>query len=101
MEILHFADEKSPALLTDTAQIPEDGLVWVDFVRDDAQLWDCWAEPLIGVPIEPQHVADSLNASHRSFFDGTVDYDMLVFQGLGPKDVPFPQEPRPAAFFMF
>ncbi len=102
MEILHFANGNNPVLLTDTAKIPEDGLVWVDFVRDDAQHWDCWAEPLIGVPIEPQHVEDSLNATHPSFFDGTADYDMLVFQGLGPRDViPFPLETRTSTFFLF
>lgn len=101
MEIVHFPSDGTPRVLTDTAKIPEDGLVWVDFIRDDAQHWECWAEPLIGVPIEPQHVEDSHNASHPSFFDGTADYDMLVFQGLGPRDMPFPLETRTAAFFMF
>lgn len=102
MEILHFAEGKNPTQLNNTEQIPEDGLVWVDFVRDDAQHWDCWAEPLIGVPLEPQHVEDSLNPTHPSFFDGTADYDMLVFQGLGPHDgMPVPLETRSSAFFMF
>lgn len=101
MEILHFSSDNTPTVLTDTTQIPEDGLVWVDFSRDEAEHWDCWAEPLIGVPIEPQHVEDSHNATHPSFFDGTADYDMLLFQGLGPRDKPFPLATRTAAFFMF
>jgi len=101
MEILHFASGKAPTVLTDTTQIPEDGLVWVDFIRDDASHWECWAEPLIGVPIEPQHVVDSHNPTHPSFFDGTPDYDMLIFQGLGPRDNPFPLETRTTAFFLF
>jgi magnesium transporter len=101
MEILHFSSNRAPTVLTDTAQIPEDGLVWVDFIRDEAQHWECWAEPLIGVPIESQHVEDSHNPTHPSFFDGTPDYDMLIFQGLGPRDDPFPLETRTAAFFLF
>ena len=101
MEILHFSNDSTPTVLTDTRQIPEDGLVWVDFSRDEAEHWECWAEPLIGVPIEPQHVTDSHNPTHPSFFDGTADYDMLLFQGLGPRDKPFPLETRTAAFFMF
>ena len=101
MEILHFSKGNTPTVLTDTTQIPEDGLVWVDFSRDEAEHWECWAEPLIGVPIEPQHVTDSHNATHPSFFDGTPDYDMLLFQGLGPRDKPFPLATRTAAFFMF
>jgi magnesium transporter len=101
MQILHFVNGDPPRPLTEIGQIPPAGLVWVDFVRDDAHAWECWAEPLIGVPIEPQHVADSHNAAHPSFFDGTPDYDMLIFQGLGPRDDPFPLETRTAAFFMF
>lgn len=101
MEIVHFPGGGNPTVLADTGKIPEDGLVWVDFIRDEAQHWECWAEPLIGVPIETQHVEDSHNASHPSFFDGTADYDMLVFQGLGPRDLPFPLETRTAIFFMF
>ena len=101
MEILHFADGKVPVRLADTGQIPEDGLVWVDFMRDDAQSWECWAEPLVGVPIEAEHVEDSHNPTHPSFFDGTPDYDMLIFQSLGPRDDPFPLETRTAAFFLF
>src|SRR3546814_18856071 len=42
-----------------------------------------------------------MNPLHPSFFDGTPDYDMLIFQGLGPRDEPFPMEARTTVFFMF
>lgn len=101
MDILHFKTGQPIRQITQDTHLPEEGLVWVDFVREDAANWDCWAEPLIGVPIEPQHVADSLNADHPSFFDGTADYDMLIFQGISAKDDPFPIETRTGAFFLF
>ena len=101
MNILHFKNGQPTRLLVEGAELPEEGLVWVDYVRERATNWECWAEPLIGVPIEPQHVSDSLNPEHPSFFDGTADYDMLIFRGLGAKDDPFPLETRTAAFFLF
>ena len=101
MNILHFKTGQSIQQIEEGVALPEDGLIWVDYVREQATHWDCWAEPLIGVPIEPQHVADSLHAEHPSFFDGTPDYDMLIFEGLGAKDDPFPLETRTATFFLF
>lgn len=101
MNLYHFPDGQAPRLLPSDAALPEDGIVWADFVRGEALGWECWAEPVAGAPIEVQHVSDALNASHPSFFDGTPDYDMLIFQGLGPRDDPFPIETRTAAFFLF
>jgi magnesium transporter len=100
MRIFHFSEGK-PSVLPDDAALPDQGLIWVDFLRDDAQGWECWAEPLIGTPIDPEHVSDSLNPTHPSFFDGTSEYDMLVFEGLGPRPEPLPLETRTATFFMF
>jgi len=101
MNLYHFVEGRMPRLLPADAELPLDGLVWADFVRSEAEGWECWAEPQVGVPIEAQHVADSLSANHPSFFDGTSDYDMLIFQGLGPRDDPFPIETRTATFFLF
>ncbi|TXH05713.1 MAG: hypothetical protein E6R07_02570 [Nevskiaceae bacterium] len=101
MQILHFLANQPPKELGSVDRIPAEGLVWVDFVREQGENWDCWAEPLLGVEIEPQHVSDSLNPQHPSFFDGTPDYDMLIFEGLGPRDDPFPLETRNVAFFLF
>lgn len=101
MEILHLLNGRPPQRLEALQRLPDAGLVWADFVRSQAQGWECWAEPLIGAAIEPQHVTDSHNADHPSFFDGTPAYDMLIFEGLGPKDGSFPLETRTAAFFLF
>jgi magnesium transporter len=101
MQIFHFVNGQPARVLPPDAPLPADGMIWADFLRSEAADWACWAEPLVNVAIEPQHVSDSLNANHPSFFDGTPDYDMLVFQGLGPRDDPFPIETRTAAFFLF
>lgn len=101
MELLYFKNGQPPERLETLTTLPSEGVVWADFVRSEAQHWECWAEPLVGEPIDPKHVADSLNAEHPSFFDGTPGYDMLIFQGLGPSAEPFPLETRTAAFFLF
>lgn len=101
MQILQFTNDQPPVKLD---QLPEklgDKLLWLDWVRNDAQGWEDVVEKLCGVKVEQQHITDSHNAMHPSFFDGTDRYDMLIFQGLGPEDEPFPLETRTAAFFMF
>ncbi|MGH8541332.1 MAG: magnesium transporter CorA family protein [Stenotrophobium sp.] len=100
MEILHFNNGQPPRVLAALEKLPDSGLVWVDLVREESG-WECWAEPVIGCAVEPQHVQDSLNPHHPSFFDGTADYDMLVFEGLGPSDNPVPLTIATAAFFLF
>ncbi len=101
MEICHFVNGQKPRMLDPAAALPEDGLLWIDFVRDQARDWAIWVEPRIGVAIEPQHVEDSLNPTHPSFFDGTADYDMLVFEGLAAGTAPFPITTGASTFFMF
>ncbi|MGH8460319.1 MAG: magnesium transporter CorA family protein [Stenotrophobium sp.] len=100
VQIYHFANAAPPRLLDSTEPLPQSGLIWIDILREEAQNWACTVEPMAGCAIEAQHVADSLNPDHPSFFDGTADYDMLVFQGLGPRDDTFPLETRTAVFFL-
>lgn len=101
MEILHFKTGELPVRLAQLEKMPDEGVVWIDLLRDEAECWTAIVEPLLQVEIEPQHERDALNPEHPSSFDGTSDYDVLIFEGLGPKDDPFPLETRTAAFFMF
>lgn len=101
MNAYHLLNGKPPRPLEKGESLPAKGLIWADFTHAQAAGWECWAEPLLGVPIDPEHVSDSHNVDHPSYFDGTADYDMLVFQGLGPRDDPFPLEARTAVFFIF
>ncbi|NKF21254.1 magnesium transporter CorA family protein [Solimonas marina] len=101
MELYHFEDGKPPHRIDPNQPLPANGFFWADFFRDEAADWPCWAEPKVRAAIDPQHIEDSLNSRHPSFFDGTADYDMLIFQGLGPGEAPFPIEPRTTAMFIF
>ena len=101
MEVFHLIPGQAPIRFNTIDRMPEDGFVWIDITREQAQGWEEWPRRLLGVEVDLQHVEDSLSPLHNSFFDGTPDYDMLIFEGLGPKDDPFPLETRTAAFFMF
>lgn len=101
MQILHFIEGEPPTALTVLDTLPKHGLVWVDLVRDETKDWATHLETLLRVEIDPEHVNDSLSPTHPSFFDGTADYDMLIFEGLGPDSNPFPLQTRRAALFLF
>ncbi len=101
MDLYHIVNGHGVSRLAADAPMPKDGFVWADFERSQAGAWAEWVGARLGVTIDPQHVEDSMNPQHPSFFDHTAEYDMLIFEGFGPKDVPFPIETRVAAFFIF
>lgn len=101
MKIRHFLPDQAPQLLDSIQQLPDEGFIWLDYEREQAQGWEQLPESLLGVRIDIQHIEDSLNHNHVSFFDGTSDYDMLIFEGLGPNQDPVPLETRSAALFVF
>lgn len=101
MKIHHFLPDQAPRLLNSIQQLPDDGFVWLDYLREEAQGWEKLPETLLGTRIDSQHIEDSLNPAHVSFFDGTPDYDMLIFEGLGPNQDPVPLETRSVALFVF
>jgi len=101
MEIYHCLCGQPPILHNMLERMPEEGYIWLDFLRAEAQGWEAWPQRLLGVEIDPTQVIDALTPDHNSYFDGTEDYDMLIFEGLGPKDDPFPLETRTASFFVF
>ncbi|MDE0854353.1 MAG: magnesium transporter CorA family protein [Nevskia sp.] len=101
MEIYHCLGGQPPILHNRLERMPEEGYVWLDFERSEAQGWESWPRLLLGVEVDHTQVVDSMTPDHSSYFDGTEDYDMLIFEGLGPKDDPFPLDTRTATFFVF
>lgn len=101
MQIVHFPPSMPPLRLARLPARIGEGLLWIDLQRDAATDWVTTLEPWLALEIDPRHAADSLNPAHPSFFDGTPDYDMLVFAGLGPCETLFPLETRSATFFLF
>lgn len=93
-----------PKRLDAVERLPEEGFVWLDFTRGDARDWPQWVEKLTGNKVHDAHVADSFNGEHPSYYDGTEDYDMLIFKGLTPEESEDPTQlilTKSAAFFMF
>lgn len=86
MDILHFTGPAEVTRLEPMASLPEDGFVWLDFAREQEAHWASDVERLCGVVIHERHINDSFNLAHPTFFDGTAEYDMLIFRGLSPGD---------------
>lgn len=101
MQALLLPEGQPPEVVADPSQRPESGVLWLDFVRDDGEDWPALVERLSGITVLRQHVIDGNNARHPSHYDGTTDYDLLIFQGLGPDPRADEIETRTAAFFMF
>ena len=108
MQIFRFSRQgEIPTRLEAIEQLPGEGFIWLDFARDEAAQWTQWALKLASVAISNEHFDDSLNPDHPSYFDGTDEYDMLIFQGLTPeiggsvKGMDYLIETRSAAFFLF
>jgi len=93
-----------PQRLETVEQLPAEGFIWLDFTRSEASEWPIWAQKLTGDTVHESHVIDSFNGDHPSYFDGTEDYDMLIFKGLTPEDCESTTNlivTKSAAFFMF
>jgi len=101
MEFYHLLPGQPPIRHEGLDDMPDDGFVWLDLEREAALGWEAWPKKLLGIAVDPQHVEDAMSPTHGSFFDGSSGYDMVIFEGLGPRDDPFPLETRTAAFFMF
>ena len=100
-EILHLVRGEAPRRIEQLERLPDDGFIWLDFPRDAAPGWQLWVRRLLGIEIDRRHIADSLEPAHKSFFDGTPDYDLVIFEGLGSRDDAFPFETHSAALFVF
>lgn len=105
MQIYLFSRQgEVPQRLDSVETLPEEGFIWLDFTRHEAQSWPKRVEQLSGFEVHENHIADSYNGDHPSIFEGTEDYDMLIFQGLVPEDCESHQDlilTKSAAFFLF
>jgi magnesium/cobalt transport protein CorA len=105
MQIYQFNRQgERPVRLETVEALPDEGFVWLDFTRQEAREWPEWALRLAGVTVNEEHVNDSFNGDHPSWFEGTEDYDVLIFQGLTPEDCESTQNlivTKSAAFFLF
>lgn len=105
MQIFQFSRQgERPVRLESVEKLPDEGFVWLDFTRQNARDWPAWVQRLTGIEVMDEHVSDSFNGDHMSSFDGTEEYDVLIFQGLTPEECENSQNlivTKSAAFFIF
>ena len=105
MQIYSFTRQgEIPVRLETIESLPDEGFIWLDFVRSEANSWAQWAQKLAGVTVYEDHITDSFNGDHPSSCDGADDYDMLIFRALTPEECESHQQliiTKSAAFFLF
>ena len=100
MDILLIENDQVTQLDSLPSSLPESGFLWFDIVRNEDQNWPELIQTLTGIQIHDRHINDSKNDMHPSYYDGTGDYEMLVFRGLSPAGQTKDFATRPAVFFL-
>ncbi len=85
MEALHFIEGRAPIPLDLALPMPQDGFIWLDIVRGEDHAWRETVERLAGIELYEQHRQDLDNVNHPSHYDGTSDYEVLLFRSLAPE----------------
>ena len=105
IEIIQIEPGASLCLQETPASLPEQGFLWMDVHSGAGRQWADEVRRLTGIEIFEEHLLDTENESHPSFYDSTADYQMIVMRALGPKPPPT-SPPRiriqtwPAVFFI-
>ncbi|HEY5789963.1 MAG TPA: magnesium transporter CorA family protein [Gammaproteobacteria bacterium] len=85
MQVIRFEPGQPPAEATLEAGLPAQGFLWIDIDREQDAGWDGAIEAVSGLSLHEQHRRDLANVDHPSFYDGTADYEMLIFRSLAPE----------------
>lgn len=100
MDIL-LVDKEQVSQLDELPQgLPGQGFLWLDIIRGENNNWPQQLQNLTGVTIHERHLADCQNEKHPSYYDGTKDYEMLIFRGLSPAGQTGDFRTRPAVFIL-
>jgi magnesium/cobalt transport protein CorA len=85
MEAFHFSEGRVPAPFDPSSELPQEGFVWLDVVRGEDPAWWEAVERLTGGTLYEQHRRDLENVAHPSHYDGTSEYEVLLFRSLAPE----------------
>lgn len=87
MRAVHISPDRCSPLDADSG-LPTTGFVWLDVLHGevlaDAEAFRARVEHLTGARLFDLHLQDAINLHHPSYFDGTQQYNMLVFRKLAP-----------------
>ncbi|MBN9427775.1 MAG: magnesium transporter CorA family protein [Burkholderiales bacterium] len=106
MEFVIVSPDAARAASEPPGKLPAHGFVWCDCVYEDGRAWVEPVQRLTGITVFDDHLSDSENPNHPSYFDSTSDYEMIVFRGrAAPADDVDPNDvihvrTRPAVFFL-
>jgi magnesium transporter len=105
IDFIRIERSGSTALTEAPEALPDEGFLWMDVHSGTGRKWAAEVRRLTGIEIFEEHLLDTENVSHPSFYDSTADYQMIVMRALGPKPPPtIPPRIRirtwPAVFFV-
>ncbi len=100
MEILHLVDGQPVQYRELSLGMPDTGFIWIDITRDEELIWPQQVEQITGVHIDERHVADCDNSLHPSHYEGTSEYDRLIFRSLTREQPENDIATRSTVFFM-
>ena len=84
MDIIYIPESGDPEQRDSIDHLPAQGYVWLDIERESGTDWVELVARLSRVALHEGHVKDSLNPRHPSFYDGTSEYEMIIFRSLAP-----------------
>jgi magnesium transporter len=82
IQLLHISDSQVSVLGTMPKVLPRRGFLWFDVDHADARRWVEAATQLTGIHVLEDHLSDCENLKHPSYYDSTLQYEMIVFRGL-------------------
>jgi len=100
MDIIVFSANKCAQRVEHLAKEIDFQLIWFDFSRQNTT-WFQQIKKLLDLEVDEKHILDSLNETHPSFFDGMLNYDMVIFRSLCHNTSIDKLETQPVAFFLF
>lgn len=107
-DFLLIGGARAELLAAPPQRLPDEGFVWLDVPTGADRGWADDVRRLTGIALFDEHLSDSENASHPSFYDATERYEMIIFRALAFKpdlldhdpDQPIVIATRPAVFFV-
>ena len=88
LEFIRIEKGGSVVLQEPPDALPGNGFLWIDVHAGTGRRWAQEVARLTRVEIFEEHLLDTENPAHPSFYDSTADYEMIVMRALGPKPPP-------------
>jgi Mg2+ and Co2+ transporter CorA len=88
LEFIRIEKGSANALPEAPGALPQSGFLWIDVHANAGRRWAQEVTRLTGVEIFEEHLLDTENPAHPSFYDSTADYEIIVMRALGPEPPP-------------